>query len=310
MLKRIIKITIIAGWAALMGWWWQESRSWPVPDKIEAAFLPDSNDYYSLQYGDSKFGWGFKSLRRLPGGFYNASQGLTVLINSGGEEPLSVRLESIINLDEALNLIDFQYLIQAGSFQAMERGKVENGVLTVGVNLGEHGTVLRAFLDEYGALLGSYAKTLDFDKDIQSRAPQGPLLAAMAWPYLSYIGLEKDRSYSIEVLDPLNRRPSPLNIKVVGQNKQLDVESGLNIDVYELLAGVPGQESRLVIDRFGRVIREEGLGLAMVKTGDQAEALKDISPLTPPDSLGRFLSGRNVQDIFKNIKKTGAGPAS
>lgn len=298
--KRTVKVAIVVLWLAMMAWWWHESRTWPVPEKIEAAFLPDFNDYFSLKYGDRKIGWSFKSLRRLPNGDYIGNQGTALTVEVGGQR-MDVRVDAIVNMDQVLDVRDFQYIFSAGPLRVLEKGVVDNGRLTVSVNLGEHGPVLESFLAEYGSLLGAYAERLDFSRDVESPVSAGPALGAFVGPFLGHIGLESGRNYSVNILDPINRRPAPVSVRVVERTREKDMESGLTVDIYQLLLGASGRESRLWVDRFGRTVRESGLGFTMTREESQAAASKDVEPFQPPKTFERFLSGGTGRNFLEKL---------
>jgi|GEM_PF-1798052 len=123
MTKHIIKISILLVWLGLMGWWWLESRTWPAPEKIDAAFLPDYNDYYSLSFGEQKVGWASKSLRRESDGGYQGLQTLNLTL-AVEDQVVDLTFSVTAEFDRVMNLTGFRYLIQAGPVGVTESGQV------------------------------------------------------------------------------------------------------------------------------------------------------------------------------------------
>ena len=181
-----------------------------------------------------------------------------------------------------------------------EKGLVKDGQLAVSVNLGEHGPILESFLAEYGHFLGSYTEQLDFSREVLNPVPTGPVLGAFIGPFISYAGLEPGRNYSLDILDPVSRQPRPLTVRVVEKTREMDVESGQTVDVYQLLVGVSGQESRLWVNKFGRTFRESGLGFTLTKTEDKTQATNEIEPFQPPRSLRLFLTEGPAREFLQH----------
>lgn len=123
MTKHIIKVLILALWVSLLGWWWQESRSWPVPEKIEAAFLPEFYDHFSVSFNDKKVGWATKNLTRLPSGDYQAGQSLVVNIEVESQI-LAMKSNVLVNMSPSLELRSFQYILQVGDLIVVQKGTV------------------------------------------------------------------------------------------------------------------------------------------------------------------------------------------
>lgn len=301
MKKHVIKISILAVWAALMGWWWHQSRTWPAPEKIEAAFLPDFNDNFDIKFNGRKVGWSYKSLRRQSNGDYQGGQGTTIKVKLG-EQTLDVSSTVLVNMDPSLNLRDFQYLIQAGDLAVSERGTVAGDFLSITVALGEYAPMMKALAEEFGPLLGRHAKLLDFDREVVLSAPEGPALSALFPPFLSHLGLAEGRNYSLTTLDPFSRTLVVTAMRVESRSMEYDSEAGRDQAVYKVRGGVSGQETFLWIDRFGRTLREEGLGLTLDRAYDLASAMRDIEPLEPPASLERLLRGRNINQLLETIE--------
>lgn len=301
MKKHVIKLFILAVWVGLMGWWWHESRSWPAPEKIEAAFLPNFYDSFNLKFGGRKVGWAYKSLRRQPNGDYQAIQGTTVKLQIGGQT-LEVASTVSVNLEPSLKLKDFQYLIQAGDLAVSEKGVVAGQYLSVIVNLGEYAPMMKALAEEFGPLLGEHAKLLDFNREVVLPAPAGPALAVAFPPFLSHLGLTPGRGYSLPTLDPLSRTMINTSLRVESEDREYDPEAGRDQPVFKIRTGVPGQEAFIWIDRHGRTVREEGLGLSLTRAYDLAAAMRDVEPLEPPAAFQRMLQGRNVDQLMDTVK--------
>lgn len=307
MAKNGIKIFILLIWLGLMGWWWIDSRTWPAPEKIEAAFLPDYNDYYSLRYQDRKIGWGYKSLRRQPDGRYQFSQGLnlTVLLF---EEELEIKSSVLLNLDPALKLDNFTYLVQAGPLSVTEGGEVAGGKLALKVNLGAYGPLLEKALADYGAYLGDYASALDFSRQTVLDPPDGPGLAQAIPSYLGHLGLEVGRNYTFTVLDPAGRRLTPLAVRIEEEGREFEAELGREVPAFKLrLGGDGGLGTEMWVDRFGRVFREAAFGFSLAREDDNAAAARDIEPLVPPAGLARLLADGDIQNLIKKIQTEQSG---
>ena len=308
MRKHAIKIIILLIWSGLMGWWWHESRTWPVPEKIDAAFLPDYLEYYSLNYGEQKIGWASRSLRRLPEGGYQGGHNLTAeLLIQGHELEISSNVQAIF--DRALNLQEFNFVVQAGPLTIVESGRVEDEVLNLEVSLGDYGPLLVAFLEEYGHLLGDYAQHLDFQRKISLPAPPGPGLTQFLPSYLSYLGLTKDGQYSIRVLDPFSRTLRPQTIRLEGETRAYDPEIGREQPAFRVRLGEGPVGARLIVDRYGRVIEEEGGGFRLKRVDDLIQATAAIVPLVPPPGLAGLLNNKDLQKIMEQARKATESPA-
>ena len=296
MAKHIVKISILLVWLTIMGWWWLESRSWPPPAKVEVAFLPDFNDYFSLKYGDQKIGWAFKNLRRLPGGAgYQVGQGLVVRLALAGEE-LEINSTLMANLDQSLNLLDFTHLVQAGPLTVSESGVVADERLSIEVNLGEHRPLLAKIAAASGGLWGQYAENLDFSRPAILPAPVGPALAQALPPYLSYLGLEPGRHYALKQLNPLSRQLEEFPVRVEEEGREYDQEAGRKIPAFRIRLTSAGGDSLIWVDRFGRTFREEAVGFTLTRLYEQSEAGQGITPLTPPPGFEQLLSlGRKLK---------------
>ncbi len=311
--KHFIKVSILLVWLGLMGWWWLESRTWPAPEKINAAFLPDFNDYYGLKYGDQKIGWAFKSLRRLPEGGYQGGQGMVVQVALPGRT-MEVRFNSSANLDRLLNLVDFTYVLQVGPLTVSESGLVADGRLSAQVNLGEHGPIFQQILEDYRGLLGGYADRLDFSREAVLNAPAGPALAMLLPPYLSYLGLEPGRQYALTILEPVTRTLTPIEARVEAEDREYDPETGRDIPVYRVRLTGGGGETLQWLDRFGRTIREESLGIRLERVitldpsvSEQRLAAQGVTPLTPPPALLRLMTGQDWGAVFKKLEEDRPG---
>ena len=301
MKKHIIKIVILAVWASLMGWWWHESRSWPVPEKIDVAFLPDFYDNFSVNFNGQKVGWAFKSLRRQPNNDYQGTQGLTLKVRLG-EQTLEISSTVMVNMGPSLNLKDFQYLIQAGDLAVAERGTVAGNYLSVMVSLGEYAPMMKSLAEEIGPMLGEHARLLDFDREVVLPAPDGPALAAVFPPFLSHLGLIPGRNYSLATLDAFSRTMVTTTIRVEEETREYDPEAGRDQPVFKIRSGSSGQEVFLWIDRYGRTLREEGLGFSLSRVDDLAAAMRDVEPLTPPAAFQRLLQGRGFNKLLETIE--------
>ena len=300
---RIIKIGILLAWVGLMGWWWLESRTWPAPEKIEAAFLPDYTDNFGLYYGDQKIGWVYKSLMRQPNGLYQGGQGLTVKLMVAGQE---VQIISSVasEMDRVLNLMSFQYLLQAGPLAMSAQGTVNEGRLAVTVNLGEYEQAARQALDEFmtaNPLLADYGHLFDLSPTVEGPAPDGPGLTPFIPSYLSYLGLETGRNYAVQTLSPATRKLGVTNARLEAKATEYDAENGLDIEVYRLRLGTGQTGELLWIDRFGRTVREEAAGFSLTRVETPTEAQADVVPLVPPPGLAALISPKQIEDIMNKI---------
>lgn len=328
MAKHIIKISILLAWLGLMGWWWLESRTWPVPEKINAAFLPDFNDYYSLAFGDQKIGWANKSLRRVDGGGYQGLQSLTIKL-AARDQVVDASFSVVANFDRLLNLIDFRYIIQAGPVvvtesglvsprkdncpvnQPCDPGSVAEPQLAVEVNLGAYGPVFQSLVEEHRDLLGGYAELLDFSRPVEIYIPAGPVLIPFLPPYLSYLGLTPGTNYSMNMLDPINRALMPITMRVENEAREYDPETGREIQVYRVRVSSAGGGGLLWLDRYGRTLREESLGFKLEriislasKYEEPSLAARGAAPLKLPPGLQRVLAGREMDVLMEKISES------
>lgn len=328
MAKHIIKISILLAWLGLIGWWWLESRSWPVPEKIDAAFLPDFSDYYSLVFGDQKIGWANKSLRRVEGGGYQGLQSLTIKL-AARDQVVETNISVMANFDRLLNLIDFRYIIQAGPVvvtesglvspskencpdnQPCEPGPATESQLAVEVNLGAYGPFFQSLVEEHRDLFGGYADLLDFSRPVEISIPAGPVLIPFLPPYLSYLGLTPGTNYSMNMLNPINRTLTPITMRVEDEAREYDPETGREIPVYRIRVGSAGGGGLMWLDRHGRTLREESLGFKLEriinltsKYDEPALAARGAEPLKLPPGLQRMLAGREMDELMEKIRET------
>lgn len=303
MVKSVIKISILLIWLGLMGWWWHESRTWPAPEKIDAAFLPNYNDYFSLKYNNQKIGWSYRGLRRTTGGEYQASQNTVVKILINDEE-VEVKSSVLANLDKSLNLVTFTYVLQAGPLTVAESGEVAGGNLSIGVNLGQYGPLLEKFLADYGQYIGDYARQLDFSREAVISPPDGPGLSQIMPAYMGYLGLEPGRNYSFKAVDPAGRRIVPLTVRIAEEGRQYDAELGREIQAFKLvLSGPTGGGTEMWVDRFGRVFSEDAYGFSSHMEDNLFVAGKDIQPMIPPASLTRVLNTESIRSLVERVKE-------
>jgi hypothetical protein len=153
MKRHLIKGLILAVWACLMLWWWHEHRMWPEPEKIDAVFLPDYFDYYSLEYNGQKIGWADKNLDRQADGSYKAGETFTVLLGLGGQN-VEARLEFLADLDPSFNLKSYRCLMRLDQLSLLQNGAVQDGRLTVELNFGQYKDLVESLYADYGQLLG------------------------------------------------------------------------------------------------------------------------------------------------------------
>lgn len=309
MRKHLLKAAPLLIWLGLLGWWQWESRAWPVPEKIDAAFIPDHYDLFALNYQGRKVGWAFKSLKRFPNGAYQAAQGLRLQASLGGRE-LGIQADVSANLSPALALSNFTYTLSAAPMTAVERGIVAGGRLSVRVNLGDYGPLVEPLVAEHRELLGGYADLLDFSRETVLEAPSGPGLAPLLGPYLCYLGLTPGANYALTVLDPITRRLMPLGIRVEAETRQYDPEIAGEAVAFLVRTGPPEAGARLWLDRFGRTLKEEALGFTLYPVEDQAAASRDISPLEPSAAFRRLSDPAALARLLRAGLKAGRGPAA
>lgn len=300
--RNLVKAAILIAWLGIMGWLWHDSRLWPVPEKIQAAFLPDYYDHFALNYAGQKVGWATKSLRRLPGGAYQAAQTLTIRLRAAAQE-INVTFQTQADFDPSLNLLKFQYVLSAGPLVVTEVGQVTAGRLRAEVRLGEYGPPLEALRAKYAEALGSYAELLDFSKPTDVPAPVGPGLLPFVPTYLGYLGPTLGRRYGLTVFDPASRRLTPAEVRVEASETTFDPDAGLEINVFRTRLGANQTDPLAWLDRYGRVWREEFLGFTLTRALDQADASKDIHPFEPPAAwLNLATSPALKEELEKAVK--------
>ena len=282
--KHLLKVAVLAIWLGLMAWWQLESRTWPPPAKIEAAFIPDHYDLFALNYQGQKVGWAFKSLKRFENGAYQAAQGLRIQAAALGRT-LEIQMDVSANLSPALNLVSFNQTFTSGPVTVTGRGRAEEGRLIVHLSLGEYEELAQAILDEHRGRLELYADLLDFRRPADLPAPDGPGLTPLVGPYLSYLGLTKGARYLLAVLNPWARTLQPLPVRVEAETRQYDPEIAGEAAAFLVRAGPPEAEANIWLDRFGRTLREEALGFTLLLVDNQEEARRDVTPLSPPPAL-------------------------
>lgn len=288
MIKQTIKATILILWLGLMGWWWLESRTWPTPEKLDLAFLPNYYDHFSLNNGEQKIGWAYKNIRRNLDGSYQGLQGVTVKIKIA-EQELEITAEVMANFSKALNLENFQYVVKSGQVVIGEAGWVSAGQLTVDVSLGQYEDSFQALREKYSHLLGEYADYFDFQKPAVLPVPAGPALPQFIPAYLGHLELEVGRNYSLNVLNPLTRQPEILMVRVEEETGEYDPKVGRKVPIFRIRLGTGDQFSLVWTDRFGRVLREKAFGLSLTRVDTETEARSGVRPLVPPSSFNQFL---------------------
>lgn len=298
MTKHVIKISLLLLWVGLMGWWWHESRSWPAPEKIDAAFLPSYNDYYAIYYNERKIGWSFRSLSRQPDGGYQAANGLNVRLRAGHRR-INVRSNISANLDETLNLIDFTWAVQAGEVTLSESGVVADGRLSLDFSLGRHQALIEELLSEYKDILGSYLNLADLGRPVVLTRPEGPGLAHVVPSYLSYLGLEPGRRYSLTLVEPVSRSLAPLAVRIEDGGREYDVETARQIKAYKVYLGPEAAGTTMWLDDFGRVFKEEAMGLSLVRTENFGEARSRVRGLELPSMLTEMFKDEKLAVIFE-----------
>jgi len=299
--KHLIKAAILAVWLGLLGWWQMESRTWPQPEKIEAAFVPDHYDLFTLSYQGQKVGWAFKSLKRFPGGDYQAAQGLRLQVALPGRT-LEIQTDVSANLSPVLDLVNFNQAVTSAPVTVTQQGRVENGRLIIRVSLGEFEELAKALLDEHRDWLGAYADLLDFSRPADLPAPEGPGLASLAGPYLGYLGLTKGALYRLAALDPLTRSLRPLEARVEAEVRQYDPEIAGEAAAFLVRTGPPEAGAGLWLDRFGRTLREEAFGFTLLLADNQEEARRDITPFGPPPALMAMLESGAWADLLDRLE--------
>jgi hypothetical protein len=304
--KHLIKAVILAVWLGLMGWWQLESRSWPPPEKIEAAFIPDHYDLFALNYQGQKVGWAFKSLKRFPNGGYQAAQGLRFQV-AVLDRTLEIQMDVSANLSPTLNLISFQQIVSSGPAALTVRGRVEDDRLAVQISLGEYEDLALGLLNEHRDWLGPYADLLDFSRPIDLLAPSGPGLTPLLGPYLSHLGLTRGAHYHLAVLDAVTRTLRPLDILVAAETRQYDPEVAGEVTAHLVRVGPPGTGASLWLDRFGRTLKEEALGFTLLLVDNQEDALWDITPFSPPPALIGLLKGGTGTELLTRLSQGRAG---
>ena len=303
--KHLIKAAVLAIWLSLLVWWQLESRAWPPPEKIEAAFIPDHYDLFSLSYQGQKVGWAFKSLKRFPTGAYQAAQGLRLQAALPGGRTLEIQTNVSANLSPVLDLVSFSQAVTSAPVTVTELGRVENDRLSVRVSLGDYEEVARALLDEHRDWLGVYAELLDFRRPADLPAPEGPGLASLVGPYLGYLGLARGTHFRLTVLDPLTRSFRPLEAWVEAEVKQYDPEIADEAAAFLVRTGPPEAGGGLWLDRFGRTLKEEAFGFTLLLVDNQEEARRDITPLSPPPALMAMLESGAWTDLLAKLRKDG-----
>ena len=302
--KHLVKAAILAAWLGLLGWWQMESRTWPPPEKIEAAFIPDHYDLFALSYQGQKVGWAFKSLKRFPGGGYQAAQGLRLQAALPGRT-LEIQTDVSANLSPVLDLVSFTQAVTSPPVAVTEQGRVAEDRLVVQVSLGDYEELARAFLDEQRDWLGSYADLLDFRQPAVLPVPEGPGLASLAGPYLGYLGLAKGARFRLTVLDSLTRSLRPLEARVEAETRQYDPEIAGEAAAFLVRTGPPEAGAGLWLDRFGRTLREEAFGFTLLLVDNQEEARRDITPLSPPPALMAMLESGAWTDLLAQLRPDG-----
>jgi len=298
--KHLIKAAVLALWLGLLAWWQVESRAWPPPEKIEAAFIPDHYDLFSLDHQGKKVGWAFKSLNRFPNGGYQAAQGLRLTVEILGRL-LEITTEVSANLSPTLDLVSFNQALSAARVTVTGRGAVEEDRLVVQLSLGEYEELARTLLDEHRGFLGAYAGLLDFSRPAVLPAPEGPGLTPLVGPYLSHLGLTEGARYNLAVLNPLTRVLQPLPVRVEAETRQYDPETAGEVTAFLVRTGSPEAEGRLWLDRFGRTLKEEAFGFTLLLVDNQEEARRGVTPLSPPPAFLGLLESGAAADFLAGL---------
>lgn len=295
--KHILKGLILAVWVALMLWWWQEHRLRPAPPKIDAVFLPDYYDYYSLEFKGQKIGWADKSLSRLKDGSYQAGETFSVLLDLGGQN-LEARLEFLADLAPNFTLKKYRCLLRAGHISVFQNGTVENGRLAVELNLGQYRELVEKLYADYGHLLGERAAMLN-PAPLSFPAPVGPALVALLPHYLAANGLEAGQTSALPAFDPFTRSLLSVTAAVGAETSRFDLDSARDVQAFELRLSLTADPSApgetLVVNRHGRVFEAASpMGYRLNRVADELAARQKIVPFKPPLPLGNVLSNLNI----------------
>lgn len=291
---RLIKALILVSWAALMLWWHEAQRLLPPPEKIDAVFLPDYFDAFSLEHKGQKIGWADRSLRREADGSYRAGESFTILVALGGRE-VEARLEFLADLDSGFNLTKYQCLARLGQRAVVQNGTVTDGRLTVELNLGQYKEMAETLYAQYGHLLGERAAMLN-PAPVTLPAPEGPALIALIPHWLAARGLAAGQNVSLPAFDPFTRSLVGVNVKVLNEGSRFDPDSARDVTAFELLIsqgpGAPGET--LFVTRHGRLM--EALAppaYKVARAADEAAARRGAEALAPPPALTELLANFN-----------------
>lgn len=288
----IIKGLILAFWVSLMLWWWHEHRLRPEPEKIDAVFLPDYFDYYSLEYNGQKVGWADKSLSRQPDGSYLAGETFTVLAAVSGQT-LEARLEFLADLAPSFDLKSYRCLMRLGQHSLFQNGTVTDGRLAVELNLGQYKEAVEALYADYGHLLGERAALFN-PAPVSLPAPKGPALVALLPHYLAARGLTEGQTATLPAFDPFTRNLVIVNAKVESEGTHFDLDSARDVQSFQLsltLGSAPSAPAEtLTVNRHGRVFTAEVPGYRLKREADELAARRGVQPVTLPPALKDLVS--------------------
>jgi hypothetical protein len=252
-------VVIVLGWLLVLWVMFGHGRSLgDVTDLKGGSFddiLQESDIWMGVYHSDKKLGSIHSKTIELPGGFRFEQNSRLMLTVAGSQQKVSTNLQ--VWLDKQQLFQKFELKLRAGPIKGQVNGKLDQGKLSVTINLGAE----------------TIKKVWPLD---------GPPIFNFALPkLLAQHDLRKGRRFRVTVFDPQTLTNQATEIEVIGP-QVLKTSLGLKSTI-RLRRSLAGNNLDTWIDERGMVWQEEyALGL-MLRKEDQATAEKEIRVYTKPD---------------------------
>ena len=243
-----------------------------VLDGSEA--VQTGHEWIGLYLGDARVGYAHLEKAARDGGGFTYAVETRMTTRSFGSE---IRLELDIDaeLDSALTLEGFNFVIKAGPAKFSGEGVVQGKRLSFSVNTG--GQTLK--------------RTLDL------KAP--PALKSVMGPQISRLDLTPGRTYQFPVFDPITQSEQTVGIEVIGPDTVAVVDT--IVPVTHIRQTISGMVLNAWINSRGEMLRQERAGCR-----PRPKRRQHHSRGTPVDLVGMTMIPVKVPQTSRPQWSTGA----
>jgi len=252
-------VILVLGWLVVLWVMFGQGRSSTDVTDLKGSGLDDllqeSEIWMGVYHRDKKLGSIHSKTIELPGGFRFEQNSRLMLTVAGSQQKVSTNLQ--VWLDKRQAFQKFELKLQAGPIRGQVNGRLDQGQLSVTINLGAE----------------TIKKVWPLD---------GPPIFNFALPkLLAQHDLQKGRRFSVTIFDPQTLTNQATQIEVIGP-QVLKTSMGLKSTI-RLRRSLAGNNLDTWIDERGMVWQEEyALGL-MLRKEDKATAETEIRVYTQPN---------------------------